>query len=128
MEDQVVKALSIGALFQNSGNGKITLAAAMVGKTIGENQRRAGTVYISRFGNTVDEIFISSRTQEKYGSSFDEIPAVQLGLYYFQRLAQEPAIDDREQEIRVELCRTEGYCSLTKEAAEASDPIHNGCR
>jgi hypothetical protein len=48
-------------------------------------------VYIERFGNTKDEIFVTSANLRKElgDEAFEKIPAGALGLYtYYERLAQ----------------------------------------
>lgn len=92
-EDQIFKGLALGAPFVKLiGMARSPIAAAMVGKTIGrtidENQV---PVYIERFGNTKDEIFVTaSDLRVKLGDKeFEKIPTGALGLYtYYERLAQ----------------------------------------
>jgi len=64
----------------------------MVGKTIGRtiNDNQV-PVYIERFGNSKDEIFVTaSHLRKELGDkNFDEIPTGAIGLYtYYERLAQ----------------------------------------
>jgi len=68
------------------------IAAAMVGKTLGktmdDNQL---PVYVERFGNTKDEIFVTSGyLRKELGSDeFEKLPTGAIGLYtYYERLAQ----------------------------------------
>ncbi len=92
-EDQIFKGLSMGAPFVKLvGMARAPIAAAMVGKTIGrtmeENQL---PVYVERFGNTVDEIFVTAGDLRKElgNNEFEKIPTGALGLYtYYERLAQ----------------------------------------
>jgi len=92
-EDQIFKGLAIGAPFVKLiGMARSPIAAAMVGKTIGrtidENQV---PVYIERFGNTKDEIFVTAADLrvELGDEEFEKIPTGALGLYtYYERLAQ----------------------------------------
>jgi hypothetical protein len=64
----------------------------MVGKTIGwaiENHEIP--VYIERFGNSKDEIFVTAAALRKElgDAEFEELPTGALGLYtYYERLAQ----------------------------------------
>ena len=74
------------------GMARSPIAAAMVGKTIGrtidENQL---PVYVERFGNTKDEIFVTATDlrHELGDAEFEKIPTGALGLYtYYERLAQ----------------------------------------
>ena len=92
-EDQIFKALALGAPFVKLvGMARSPIAAAMVGKTIGRTiDDNQVPVYIERFGNTKDEIFVTAShlRQELGDDSFDKIPTGALGLYtYYERLAQ----------------------------------------
>jgi len=92
-EDHIFKGLAMGAPFVKLvGMARAPIAAAMVGKTIGraidENQL---PVYIERFGNSKDEIFVTSTELRKElgDKEFEKIPAGAIGLYtYYERLAQ----------------------------------------
>jgi len=92
-EDQIFKGLAIGAPFVKLiGMARSPIAAAMVGKTIGrtidENQV---PVYVERFGNTKDEIFVTAADLrvELGDDEFEKIPTGALGLYtYYERLGQ----------------------------------------
>ncbi|MBL7154496.1 MAG: FMN-binding glutamate synthase family protein [Phycisphaerae bacterium] len=92
-EDQIFKGLALGAPFVKLvGMARAPIAAAMVGKTIGrtidENQI---PVYIERFGNSKDEIFVTATAlrQEIGDEEFEKLPTGALGLYtYYERLAQ----------------------------------------
>ncbi|MFZ5433092.1 MAG: FMN-binding glutamate synthase family protein [Calditrichota bacterium] len=92
-EDQIYKGLALGAPFVKLvGMARGPIAAAMVGKTIGrtidENQV---PVYIERFGNSKNEIFVTSAElrRELGDEEFERVPTGALGLYtYYERLAQ----------------------------------------
>ena len=92
-EDQIFKGLALGAPFVKLvGMARSPIAAAMVGKTIGraieENQL---PVYVERFGNTKDEIFVTATElrRELGDDAFEKVPAGAIGLYtYYERLAQ----------------------------------------
>jgi glutamate synthase domain-containing protein 2 len=92
-EDQIYKGLAMGAPFVRLiGMARSPIAAAMVGKTIGrtidENQV---PVYIERFGNTKDEIFVTAADLRKElgNDEFEKLPTGAIGLYtYYERLAQ----------------------------------------
>jgi glutamate synthase domain-containing protein 2 len=92
-EDQIFKGLALGAPFVKLvGMARAPIAAAMVGKTIGyaiaEDEL---PVYVERFGNTKDEIFVTSGMlrQELGNDEFEKLPPGALGLYtYYERLAQ----------------------------------------
>ena len=92
-EDQIYKGLAMGAPFVKLvGMARSPIAAAMVGKTIGQAiNAHEIPVYVARFGYSVDEIFVTaSHLRHELGSDeFDKIPTGALGLYtYFERLAQ----------------------------------------
>ncbi len=92
-EDQMFKALALCAPYAKLvGMARAPIAAAMVGKTIGvaitNNQL---PVYIERFGNTKDEIFVTAQhlRVELGNEEFEKIPTGALGLYtYYERLGQ----------------------------------------
>nr|QNO46105.1 hypothetical protein FAKCHJAF_00042 [Methanosarcinales archaeon ANME-2c ERB4] len=63
----------------------------MVGKTIGKAiESKEVPVYISRFGRTIEDIFVTStELKHRFGADFEFIPAGAIGLYtYMQRIAQ----------------------------------------
>jgi len=68
------------------------IAAAMVGKTIGQTiDAQQVPVYIERFGNSKDEIFVTaSELRHELGDKeFEKLPTGAIGLYtYYERLAQ----------------------------------------
>jgi glutamate synthase domain-containing protein 2 len=92
LEDQLFKGLALGApYFKLIGMARGPLAAAMVGKTIGRKVEDGDVpVYVSRFGDTVEEIFVTApELKRRFGSEFERIPPGAIGLYtYTQRLAQ----------------------------------------
>ena len=92
-EDQIFKGLAICAPFVKLiGMARSPIAAAMVGKTIGKTiEENQVPVYVERFGNTKDEIFVtaSDLRVELGDEEFEKIPTGALGLYtYYERLAQ----------------------------------------
>ncbi|HRR22711.1 MAG TPA: FMN-binding glutamate synthase family protein [Desulfomonilia bacterium] len=92
-EDQIFKGLAMGAPFVKLvGMARGPIAAAMVGKTIGRTiDAMQVPVYIERFGNSKDEIFVTaSELRREIGKDeFDKLPTGALGLYtYFERLTQ----------------------------------------
>jgi glutamate synthase domain-containing protein 2 len=92
-EDQIFKGLSLGAPFVKLvGMARAPIAAAMVGKTIGRAIDDGQIpVYIERFGNSRDEIFVTaSHLRKELGDEeFEKLPPGALGLYtYYERLAQ----------------------------------------
>jgi glutamate synthase domain-containing protein 2 len=92
-EDQIFKGLALGAPFVKLiGMARGPIAAAMVGKTIGRTiAEQQVPVYVERFGNTKDEIFVTAaELRHQLGDDeFEKIPTGALGLYtYYERLAQ----------------------------------------
>lgn len=92
-EDQIFKGLAIGAPFVKLvGMARSPIAAAMVGKTIGMTiDAHQLPVYIERFGQTRDEIFVTSGELRKEigDKEFEALPTGAIGLYtYYERLAQ----------------------------------------
>ena len=92
-EDQIFKGLAMGAPYVKLvGMARGPIAAAMVGKTIGRTiDAMQVPVYIERFGNSKDEIFVTaSELRRELGKDeFDKLPTGALGLYtYFERLTQ----------------------------------------
>ena len=92
-EDHIFKGLAMGAPFVRLiGMARGPIAAAMVGKTIGRAIKEQHLpVYIERFGNSMDSIFVTASTLRKElgNEAFEKIPSGALGLYtYYERLAQ----------------------------------------
>jgi len=91
-EDQMMKGLALGApYFKLIGMARSPLAAAMVGKTIGKKiNERMVPVYIERFGDTPEEIFVTAPDlKRKFGKDFENIPTGAMGVYtYMERLHQ----------------------------------------
>lgn len=86
MEDQVYKGLALGAPYINLvGIGRAAMAAAMIGKQVGELINK-GTVpkEYQRFGNTIEEIFGDIRELKGiYGEETKDISPGAIGLYSF---------------------------------------------
>jgi len=91
-EDQIFKAIALGAPYVKAvGMARSPLAAAMVGKTIGSRIKDGQIpVYVERFGNSVEEIFITApELKKRFGERFNELPPGAIGVYtYFRRLNQ----------------------------------------
>jgi len=91
-EDQIYKVLALGApYFKAVGMARGPMAATMVGKTIGKRiSEDQIPVYVERFGNTSEEIFVTApELKKKYKDRFNDIPTGAMGLYtYFHRLSQ----------------------------------------
>jgi glutamate synthase domain-containing protein 2 len=125
-EDQIFKGIAIGAPYVKLiGMARAPIAAAMVGKTIGRAiQEGRIPVYIARFGNSLDEIFVtaSSLRKELGNAEFERIPAGALGLYtYYERLAQGlRQLMAGSRKFSVEHITRDDIAALTREAAEVS--------
>jgi hypothetical protein len=98
----------------------------MVGKTIGLSiAAQQVPVYIERFGNTKDEIFVtaSSLRKELGSDAFDKLPTGALGLYkYYERLAQGlRQLMAGSRKFSLEHLSRNDLAALTQEAAEISN-------
>ena len=127
LEDQMFKGLALGAPFVKLiGMARSPIAAAMVGKTLGktidDNQL---PVYVERFGNTKDEIFVTSGDLRKeLGSDeFENLPTGAIGLYtYYERLAQGlRQLMCGSRKFALEHITRDDLAALTHEAAEISE-------
>ncbi|MGD9962432.1 MAG: FMN-binding glutamate synthase family protein [Thermoplasmata archaeon] len=124
-EDQIIKGLSLGApYFKMIGMARAPLAAAMVGKTLGAKiQKNELPVYVGRFGNTVEDIFVTSpELKAEFGDRFKDIPTGALGLYtYTHRLAQGMRqLMCGSRKFNLDYISRDDITALTKEASEIS--------
>jgi len=125
-EDQIFKGLAMGAPFVKLvGMARAPIAAAMVGKTIGRTiEENQVPVYIERFGNTKDEIFVtaSDLRKEMGDAEFEKIPTGALGLYtYYERLAQGlRQFMAGTRKFGLKHITRDDICALTQEASERS--------
>ena len=125
-EDQIYKGLAMGAPFVKMiGMARAPLAAAMVGKTIGRAiEDHQLPVYIERFGDTKDEIFVTAAQlrHELGDDAFDRMPAGAIGVYtYYERLAQGlRQLMAGSRKFSVAHLTRDDIASLTHEAADLS--------
>jgi glutamate synthase domain-containing protein 2 len=125
-EDQIFKGLAMGAPYVKLvGMARAPIAAAMVGKTIGRAiQDGQIPVYVERFGNRVDEIFVTAHAlrNELGNELFDKVPAGAIGLYtYYERLAQGlRQLMAGNRKFAMEYISRDDIAALTHEAAEIS--------
>jgi glutamate synthase domain-containing protein 2 len=125
-EDQIFKGLALGSPFVKLiGMARAPIAAAMVGKTIGRTMdEQQIPVYIERFGNSRDEIFVTSGVLRKElgNKEFENLPTGALGLYtYYERLAQGlRQLMAGSRKFAVEFINRDDIAALTHEAAEVS--------
>ena len=91
MEDQVFKGLSLGAPFINLvGIGRAAMAAAMVGKRVGEAIKASNLPKeYTRFGSTLEELFTDLRLlRTAYGSEASRISPGAIGVFsYLNRVS-----------------------------------------
>jgi glutamate synthase domain-containing protein 2 len=125
LEDQIFKGLAMGApYFKIIGMARSPLAAAMVGKTIGKAIELGQVpVYIRRFGNTPEEIFVTAlEIKHRFGDEFDKIPTGALGVYtYLERLAQGMRqLMCGSRKFRLDLITRDDIAALTPDAARIS--------
>ena len=129
-EDQIFKGLALGAPFVKLiGMARSPLAAAMVGKTIGNTIDRGEIpVYVERFGTTRDEIFVTAHTlrHELGDDEFEKLPAGALGLYtYYERLAQGMRqLMAGSRKFSLEYMSRDDLAALTPEAAQVTGLPH----
>jgi len=92
MEDQMFKGFAICAPYCKAiAMARGPLAAAMVGKTIGNAIGKGELpVFLKRFGMTKESIFVTAEgLRRKLGKEYDRLPTGAIGLYtYYERLAQ----------------------------------------
>ncbi|HUU90614.1 MAG TPA: FMN-binding glutamate synthase family protein [Phycisphaerae bacterium] len=125
-EDQIFKGLAMGAPFVKLvGMARAPIAAAMVGKTIGRTlEENQVPVYIERFGNSKEEIFVTagSLRKELGDEEFEKLPTGALGLYtYYERLDQGlRQLMAGSRKFSLEHLSRDDIAALTPEAAQVS--------
>lgn len=125
-EDQMLKGLALGApYFKLIGMARAPLAAAMVGKTIGKKiDEGIVPVYIERFGDTPEEIFVTAPDlKRKFGKDFEKLPTGAMGVYtYMERLHQGlQQIMAGCRKFSLEYISRDDIAALTKDAADVSN-------
>jgi glutamate synthase domain-containing protein 2 len=125
-EDQIFKGLALGAPFVKLiAMARGPIAAAMVGKTIGKAiEAHQIPVYVERFGNSKDEIFVTSGDLrvELGDAEFEKLPTGAIGLYtYYERLAHGlRQLMAGTRSFTLDSLSTNDLASLTREASEVS--------
>ena len=126
LEDQIFKGLALGAPFVKLiGMARSPIAAAMVGKTIGNTiEANQVPVYIERFGNSVEKIFVTASDLKKElgNDEFKKLPTGAIGLYtYYERLAQGlRQLMCGSRKFALEYITRNDLASLTQEASNIS--------
>ena len=97
----------------------------MVGKTIGQTiEAQQVPVYIERFGNSKDEIFVTaSSLRDKLGDKeFERLPTGAIGLYtYYERLAQGlRQLMAGSRKFSLDHITRDDIAALTREASQVS--------
>jgi len=129
-EDQIYKGLALGAPFVKLiGMARAPIAAVMVGKTIGKTiKENQIPVYVERFGNDIDKIFVtSSELRKELGNDeFEKLPTGAIGLYtYYERLAQGlRQLMTGSRKFALKHITRDDIAALTPEAAEISGIKH----
>ena len=125
-EDQIFKGLALGAPYVKLiGMARGPIAAAMVGKTIGRTiDEHQLPVYVERFGDTKDEIFVTAAELRKElgDDEFERLPTGAIGLYtYYERLAQGlRQLMCGSRKFALEHISRDDLAALTQEAAHIS--------
>jgi hypothetical protein len=126
LEDQIMKGLALGAPYVKLvGMARAPIAAAMVGKTIGRAiAAREVPVYVQRFGDTQDEIFVTAGAlrRELGDAEYARLPTGAIGLYtFYERLAQGlRQLMAGSRKFSTEFISRDDLAALTSEAAEIS--------
>ena len=107
------------------GMARAPIAAAMVGKTIGQTiDAQQVPVYVERFGNTKDEIFVTaSELRHELGhKEFEQLPTGAIGLYtYYERQAQGlRQLMEGSRKFALKYMTRDDLAALTREAADVS--------
>jgi len=129
-EDQIFKGLAMGAPFVKMiGMARGPIAAAMVGKTIGRTiEENQIPVYVERFGNKIDEIFVTASTLRKElgNEAFEKLPTGAIGLYtYYERLAQGlQQLMSGSRKFALEYISRDDIAALTQKAVDISGIQH----
>ncbi len=129
-EDQIYKGLAIGAPFVKLiGMARGPLAAAMVGKTIGNKiNKKQLPVYVERFGSSLEEVFVTAtQLKNELGEViFKELPPGALGLYtYYERLAQGlKQLMCGNRKFALDYISRKDIAALTREASAVSGISH----
>ena len=125
LEDQIFKGLALCAPYAKAiGMARAPLTSVMVGKTIDKAIDSGDLpVYIKRFGNTRESIFINAEElKREYGKDYERIPTAAIALYtYYERLAQGiRQLMCGTRKFALEYITRDDIASLTPEASRIS--------
>ena len=125
LEDQIFKGFALCSPFVKAiGMARSPLAAAMVGKTIGQAIDSGQLpIYLQRFGQTREHVFVTAEELKKeYGKDYDRIPTSAIGVYtYYERLAQGlRQLMNGSRKFALGYIERSDIAALTREAAEIS--------
>lgn len=125
MEDQIFKVLALGAPYVKAiGMARAPLAAAMVGKVVGQRILEGDIpIYYKRFGANLEEVFVkAAELKDRFGKKFKNLPPGAIGLYtYYQRLAQAlRQLMCGSRKFGLEYITRDDIAALTKESADIS--------
>jgi len=129
-EDHMFKGLALGAPYVKLiGMARGPIAAAMVGKTIGKTiTNNELPVYVERFGNSIDEVFVTSGDLRKElgNKEFENLPTGAIGLYtYYERLAQGlTQLMAGSRKFSLDYMTRDDLAALTRDAAEITGLPH----
>jgi glutamate synthase domain-containing protein 2 len=123
LEDHMFKVFAIGAPHIRAiGMARAPLAAAMVGKTVGEAIRKGKVpAEYQKYGDAVEQVFIgAAELKKRLGNDFHRLPVGAIGVYtYFERLAQGMRqLMCGARKFRIDLIDRDDVAALTREAAE----------
>ena len=126
LEDQIYKGLALGAPYTKLiGMARSPIAAAMVGKNIGENIEKGKLpTSVENYGSTIEDIFVTAHDlkNELGEETFHKVPPAALGVCsYYRRLEQGlKQLMCGNRKFALEHVTREDICSLTREASEVS--------
>lgn len=125
MEDHIFKALALGAPYVKAvGMARAPLTAAMVSKNVGKRIKENDLpVYYSRYGGTVDAIFVEAgKLRRRFKEKFESLPTGAIGLYtYNQRLIHGlKQLMCGARKFAVNLVTRDDVVALTTQAAQIS--------
>ncbi len=125
LEDHILKGLALAAPFTKLvGMARGPIAAAMVGKTIGQRiEENNLPANVARYGTHRDEVFVTApELKQMLGDRYQSLPTSAMGLYtYFSRLAQGvKQFLCGARKFALEHVTRDDICALTREAAEVS--------